>query len=160
MWPDPQFSEDLVTFTEEILNGKLHVLCSVDDNYTLKSALLSRKSFTWRNTSPGKCPTNFPSDIWPVLITNISNMSCSTCKHFLLAAIHLDKYKTAYSCGKYKNFWCDITFLLSENRWQNFALLSNDFWKELSKHSLLSFIMFCFDKAYLLWNLQQFVKSC
>ena len=29
MWPNPQFSADLVTFTEEILNGKLHFLCSV-----------------------------------------------------------------------------------------------------------------------------------
>ena len=28
MWPNPQFPEDLVTFTEEILNGKLHFLCS------------------------------------------------------------------------------------------------------------------------------------
>ena len=24
MWPDPQFPADLVTFTEEIFNGKLH----------------------------------------------------------------------------------------------------------------------------------------
>ena len=24
MWPNPQFSADLVTFTKEILNGKLH----------------------------------------------------------------------------------------------------------------------------------------
>ena len=24
MWPNPQFSEDLVTFTEEILNEKLY----------------------------------------------------------------------------------------------------------------------------------------
>ena len=29
MWPNPQFPTDLVTFTEEILNGKLHFLCSV-----------------------------------------------------------------------------------------------------------------------------------
>ena len=28
MWPNPQETEDLVTFTEEILNGKLHYLCS------------------------------------------------------------------------------------------------------------------------------------
>ena len=27
MWPNPQKTEDLVTFTEEILNGKLHFLC-------------------------------------------------------------------------------------------------------------------------------------
>ena len=28
MWPDPQLPADLVTFTEEILKGKLHFLCS------------------------------------------------------------------------------------------------------------------------------------
>ena len=28
MWPNPQFSTDLVTITEEILNGKLYFLCS------------------------------------------------------------------------------------------------------------------------------------
>ena len=28
MWPNPQFPADLVTITEEILNGKLHILCS------------------------------------------------------------------------------------------------------------------------------------
>ena len=28
MWPSPQETADLVTFTEEIRNGKLHFLCS------------------------------------------------------------------------------------------------------------------------------------
>ena len=28
MWPIPQETADWVTFTEEILNGKLHFLCS------------------------------------------------------------------------------------------------------------------------------------
>ena len=28
MWPNPQFPADLVTFAEEILNEKLHFLCS------------------------------------------------------------------------------------------------------------------------------------
>ena len=29
MWPNSQETTDLATFTEEILNGKLHFLCSV-----------------------------------------------------------------------------------------------------------------------------------
>ena len=29
MWPNPQFPADFVTCTKEILNGKLHFLCSV-----------------------------------------------------------------------------------------------------------------------------------
>ena len=28
MWPNPQETADLITFTEEILHGKLHFLCS------------------------------------------------------------------------------------------------------------------------------------
>ena len=28
MWPNPEFSADLATFTEEILNGKPHFLCT------------------------------------------------------------------------------------------------------------------------------------
>ena len=28
MWPNPQFPADLVTFTEETFNGKLHFLCN------------------------------------------------------------------------------------------------------------------------------------
>ena len=32
MWPNPQETGDLVTFTEEILNRKLHFLCSVQQD--------------------------------------------------------------------------------------------------------------------------------
>ena len=38
MWPNPQEAADLVTFTEEILNEKLHVFCAVD--YPKPAALL------------------------------------------------------------------------------------------------------------------------
>ena len=34
MWPNTQFPTDLVTFTEEIVNGKLHFLCSVESTVT------------------------------------------------------------------------------------------------------------------------------
>ena len=29
MWSNPKFLVDMVTLTEEILNGKFHILCSV-----------------------------------------------------------------------------------------------------------------------------------
>ena len=45
MWPNPQFPVDLVIFTEEILNGKLHFSCSVSkvtsNSATLKAATLN-----------------------------------------------------------------------------------------------------------------------
>ena len=34
MWPNSQETEDLVTFTEEFFNGKVHFLCS--DAYGIK----------------------------------------------------------------------------------------------------------------------------
>ena len=39
MWPNPQFPADLVTFPEEILNGKLHFLCCAiwDHLHSLKN---------------------------------------------------------------------------------------------------------------------------
>ena len=41
MWPNPQKTADLVKFTEEILNEKLHFLCSVYFTYEiLYSSLL------------------------------------------------------------------------------------------------------------------------
>ena len=33
MLPNPQETADLVTFTEEILNGKLHFLCSENNKH-------------------------------------------------------------------------------------------------------------------------------
>ena len=42
MWPNPQFSEDFITFTGEILNGKLHFLCSVNRRVTFYQ-------FEWEN---------------------------------------------------------------------------------------------------------------
>ena len=38
MWPNPQFPADLVTFTEEILNEKLHLLCSEYFSYDFKKS--------------------------------------------------------------------------------------------------------------------------
>ena len=38
MWSNPQFPADIVTFTEEIFNEKLHFLCSVwFSNYWIES---------------------------------------------------------------------------------------------------------------------------
>ena len=43
MWPNPPFAPDLVTFTEEILNGKLCFLCSVRTIFDLISSDLFQK---------------------------------------------------------------------------------------------------------------------
>ena len=43
MLPNPHEAADLVTFTEEMLNGKLHFLCSVliSNDYDLLRVVLS-----------------------------------------------------------------------------------------------------------------------
>ena len=53
MRPNLEFPADLVTFTEDILNGKLHFLCSVgttlgyldDNNFSLTELLNVTKTF-------------------------------------------------------------------------------------------------------------------
>ena len=44
MWPNPQFPADLITFTEEVLNGKLHFLCSVSLWCFVKIMITKRSS--------------------------------------------------------------------------------------------------------------------
>ena len=46
MRPNPQFPADLVTFTEEILSGKLHFLCSGKSLQTLCKLCLSTRFHT------------------------------------------------------------------------------------------------------------------
>ena len=43
MWPNPQGTADSVAFIEEILNGKLHFLCSVENVRVLILNLLVSK---------------------------------------------------------------------------------------------------------------------
>ena len=47
MWPNPQKTADLVTFTEDILNGKLHFLCSVTDLVTFTDEMLIEFQFVY-----------------------------------------------------------------------------------------------------------------
>ena len=46
MWPNPQETAYLVTFTEKIPNGKLHFLCSAI------GLSISCGQFVWKNTFP------------------------------------------------------------------------------------------------------------
>ena len=41
IWPNPHYPADLVTFTEEIFNGKLHFLCSAITRLCKGSVILS-----------------------------------------------------------------------------------------------------------------------
>ena len=50
MWPNPQETADLVTFTEEILNGKLHFLCSA----TIELVII--KKIMRKSTVAGEIP--------------------------------------------------------------------------------------------------------
>ena len=47
MWPNPQFPADLVMFTEEICNGKLHFLCS--------ESKVTDEDSAWKYTSKLLC---------------------------------------------------------------------------------------------------------
>ena len=44
MWPNLQFSADLVTFIEEMLDGKLHFLCSAIAHPPSPPILLKKKA--------------------------------------------------------------------------------------------------------------------
>ena len=77
MWPNPQFPADLVTFTEEILNGKLHFLCSgkYDNCFRIKKALRALLFFlSWANPY-----ILLNSNIWLTLHVLIFFTLCEKC---------------------------------------------------------------------------------
>ena len=88
MWPNPQFSGDLVTFTEEILNRKLHFLCGVsvffgiiqmlrnavfDENLTLPHSLVTVRKVS--KNAPSLCyvTKSLTPPPLPLLIENTGN---------------------------------------------------------------------------------------
>ena len=42
MWPNPQYTADLSAFTEEVLIGKLHFLCSASVSFFRAAILIFR----------------------------------------------------------------------------------------------------------------------
>ena len=64
MSPNPQEPADLATFTEEILNGKLHFLCSVSKRNEWK---FPSKEYNGKTTNLWKCKTYY--DIQTIVIS-------------------------------------------------------------------------------------------
>ena len=63
MWPNRQETVDLVTFTEEILNGKLHFLCNVVTSTsigTTSACITSSKTFILLSTSAASAMATIP----------------------------------------------------------------------------------------------------
>ena len=50
MWSIPQLPVDLVTFTEEIPNGKIYFFCSVVQTHYVPVVLSQRQFFTFYRT--------------------------------------------------------------------------------------------------------------
>ena len=58
MWPDLQFSADLVTFTEEVFNGKFHFLCSARTFF--RNSFFSSTIIEWKNIDQKEETKPFP----------------------------------------------------------------------------------------------------
>ena len=79
MWPNPQETADLVTFTEEILNGKLHFLCSVLGTLLFNKNMIdlfyectdSSAAGYADDTAPYSCETDIYSFAFELLATPV-----------------------------------------------------------------------------------------
>ena len=64
MWPNPQFPTDLVTFIEEILNGKLHFcVMRFSEIILVKELKWESYSYLW-NLNHGNCNLQSWTKIW------------------------------------------------------------------------------------------------
>ena len=84
MWPNPQFTADLDTFTEKILNGKHHVLCSVNCVKYRNYAEFPGVETLCKCTASAEFRANencsFPQNIHTRKLDEIKVFWCSVCK--------------------------------------------------------------------------------
>ena len=97
MWPNLQFPADSVTFTEKILNGKLHFLCSLTDTKSVHwKTFLSPEVIHWIKIILTALATNAISE-WSfstlkVVKTSIlSSMTGSRLHHLLTVDIYSEE---------------------------------------------------------------------
>ena len=64
MWPNPQETPDLATFTEEILNGKLHFLCGeyIQEGKLFHVSKTTKQRCTFLNKQ--NFPKHHQTEIW------------------------------------------------------------------------------------------------
>ena len=80
MWPNPQETADLVTFTKEILNGKLYFLCSGRSDRDLSEASHAGWEVLARDCNQFNNILRL-SDVLPNVPFTTSETMCSTYKH-------------------------------------------------------------------------------
>ena len=91
MWPNPQETADLVTFTEEILNSKFHLLCSDTLEQKLKilklNATLSERSTFWKGNCNPMQFMSFSGDLRTSWDPNLSYFQLPV-QHYIKSSFH------------------------------------------------------------------------
>ena len=90
MWPNPQFSIDLVTFTGEILKWKLHYFAGNESVFSTGSTLISTSFSIFNNSEK----FSFLSVVYTVQK-----------KNFALRISSVNMTKSAVSCGFGHIYW-------------------------------------------------------
>ena len=137
MWPNPQFPPDLVTFTGEILNGKLHFLCSVLLSLVINPIFFALVSFfslcpenirkpllfwylhgVWEATSSMKwvytVSKNYKSLVLPDPIFFKCSNTCQCSCHVCLIFIHISQHF-------FRSFEIIMTLFIKFYEWPNFV---------------------------------------
>ena len=135
IWPNPQVAADLFTFTEKILNGKIHFMCSVNSN------IISVTSFTanmintdaWKNMhwadhqSMQTARTRYSRDMSIAGFSYINNLNLIWSWRYTLgvltfAGIYFRESKKLYFVGLHFVNWrnCDFSRVLIFANWSYF----------------------------------------
>ena len=103
MWPNPQFPADLVTFTEEILNGKLHFLCSVrqSTNFTNRISCSNFPYVEPRPSAENIGVTKFLSPPTQLIFTvSVTNVTMNFANVYLFLTYPKSFYETLFYVGR------------------------------------------------------------
>ena len=83
MWPNPQETTDLVTFTEEILNGKLYFVCAVQIIFSSVSVTHDACNQTpWKGTWKQHLRFCDYQDVFSNSLSNLSGLGANKTKTY------------------------------------------------------------------------------
>ena len=131
MWPNPQIPADLVRFTEEVLNSKLHFLCSGSLTDVLRNNFLQNlrnfpRQHSWR-TLFSISKMDYFGTVFPKILQNVAEpILCRTFARSYL--IHFMSLVSFYTPWKHQKSSVFLTF---------WGVVERDQWHEIGLYDLI-----------------------
>ena len=135
MWSNSQETANLVTFTEEILNRKLHFLCSAGITWKEILCCIHGTAFIWRIVENAKLCWSYATYFW--ILSRIRKTEA----WYIYANKFSWNAKFCFLTGTIHRGLCTSYFFRTFLKKKKKIFLQNEEWKEMKYFDLAAFLI-------------------